>query len=361
VYVSFDDGENWQSLKLNMPPTSIRDLVIKDDDLVIGTHGRGFWILDDITPLRQISNSLAAEKAILYKPQNALRIRWNMNTDTPIPQEEPGGQNPPDGAVIDYYLSADAESEVTIEIVDASGRSIRKYSSNDKPYAIPPSNVPDYWVRPQQILSNAAGSHRFLWDMHYTPLDEPVSFPMTAIYLNTAPEKTSPWVLPGNYSVKLTVNGKTYTQPLTVKMDPRVKTTVADLQKQHALSLTCYEGRLTVKKTMGDIADARKKLSALIAKGGTNVDALKTLDQEVAGFESARRGRRGGGPPAAAQQGPTLGGIDGAFNGLAAILHENDMPPTKQTTLGVKETQSQLMGILTKWDATKAKVSAAMK
>jgi hypothetical protein len=175
VYVSFDDGENWQSLKLNMPPTSVRDLVIKDDDLVIGTHGRGFWILDDITPLRQLNTVVASANTVLYKPQTALRIRWNMNTDTPIPQEEPGGQNPPDGAIIDYYLQ-DKAQEVMLEIMDAAGKPIRKYSSNDKPYEIPPLNIPDYWIRPQQLLSADAGSHRFLWDLHYTPLNEPVQF-----------------------------------------------------------------------------------------------------------------------------------------------------------------------------------------
>ncbi len=247
VYVSFDDGENWQSLKLNMPATSIRDLVIKDDDLVIGTHGRGFWILDDITALRQMSASLAAEKTILFKPQQAMRIRWNLNTDTPMPQEEPGGENPPDGAIFNYYLSEKSTNEVTLEVFDAVGKSVRKYSSKDTLYKIPEVNIPLYWIRPQQILSTEAGSHRFLWDMHFTPLNEPASYPMTAIYQNTGPAATSPWVLPGNYIVKLTVNGKTVSQSFTIKMDPRVKTSMADLQKQFTLSMTCYEGRIKAK------------------------------------------------------------------------------------------------------------------
>jgi photosystem II stability/assembly factor-like uncharacterized protein len=247
VYVSFDDGENWQSLKLNMPPTSIRDLVIKDDDLVIGTHGRGFWILDDITALRQMSANLATEKSILFKPQQALRIRWNMNTDTPMPQEEPGGQNPPEGAIFDYYLSEKSNNEVTLEIVDATGKVVRKYSSKDTLYKIPDVNIPLYWIRPQLILSSEAGAHRFFWDMHYTPLNVPASYPMTAIYQNTAPVSTAPWVMPGNYTVKLTVNGKTISQPFSIKMDPRVKTSTADLQKQYALSMTCYEGRIKAR------------------------------------------------------------------------------------------------------------------
>ena len=108
-------------------------------------------------------------------------------------------------------------------------------------------NIPLYLIRPQQILSSEAGSHRFLWDMHFTPLNEPASYPMTAIYQNTAPAATSPWVLPGNYIVKLTVNGKTVSQPFTIKMDPRVKTSLADLQKQFTLSMICYEGRIKAK------------------------------------------------------------------------------------------------------------------
>ena len=359
VYVSFDDGEHWQSLRLNMPATSIRDLVIKDDDLVLGTHGRSFWIMDDITPLRQISTTLAAEKAVLYKPQQALRIRWNMNTDTPLPQEEPGGQNPPDGAVINYYLSEKAQGKVVLEITDAAGKSIRRYSTNDKPYDIPAVNIPLYWIRPQQMLSADAGSHRFLWDMHYKPLDELVAFPMTAIYENTVPSPTSPWVLPGNYTVTLTVNGKIYTQPLIVKIDPRVKTSMADLQKQHTLSVTCYEGREKAKTVIAEVNAARKQLKDQIVKGGSIVEALTALDQQVAGFEGGSRGRRGGG--ATTQQLPSLGGVESAFAGLFGILHETDMAPTTQIIAAVKQTNDQLTELLLRWNAVKTKVAALKK
>ncbi len=222
VYVSFDDGEHWQSLRLNMPASSIRDLVIKDDDIVVGTHGRGFWILDNITSLRQISNKLMNQSAILYKPQTAYRVRWSTNTDTPIPQEEPAGQNPPDGAIIDYYLKENAK-EVTLEITDAKGKLIRMYSSNNKPYEIPAVNIPLYWIRPEQLLSAETGSHRFLWDMHYTPLDQPPSYPMTAVYENTPPAETSPWVMPGVYTAKLTVDGQSWKQSFTIKMDTESK------------------------------------------------------------------------------------------------------------------------------------------
>ena len=356
VYVSFDDGENWQSLRLNMPPTSIRDLVIKDDDLVLGTHGRGFWILDDITPLRQINKSLTAEKAILFKPQQALRVRWNMNTDTPMPQEEPGGQNPPDGAILDYYLADNVSSEVTLEIFDAAQKSVRKFSSLDKPYKIPELNIPLYWIRPQQLLSAAAGAHRFLWDMHYKPIDEPVSYPMTAIYENTAPEKNAPWVLPGNYTAKLTVNGKSTTQTFSIKMDPRVKNSMADLQKQHALSMDCYEGRLTARASMEAVTAARKMLQDKIEKAGTNVADLKALEQEVAALDGARRIRR-----AAAEPSASFGSVEASFAGLFGNVHHTEMIPTTQTIAAVKQTKDQLILLVNKWTALKNKISAAVK
>ncbi len=133
VYVSFNDGDNWQSLQLNLPHTSMRDLTIHGDDLVVGTHGRSFWILDDITPLRQLSDNLAHDAVILYAPEEALRWRWNRNTDTPLPPEVPAGKNPPDGAIVDYYLASNAQGAVTLEILDAKGELVRRYASTDKP------------------------------------------------------------------------------------------------------------------------------------------------------------------------------------------------------------------------------------
>jgi photosystem II stability/assembly factor-like uncharacterized protein len=171
IYVSFDDGDHWQSLRLNMPASSIRDLAIKDDDLAAGTHGRGFWILDDITPLRQINAEVAGAAAFLYKPESAIRVRWNMNTDTPLPPDEPAGQNPPDGAIIDYYLGAAASGAVTIEILDSAGALVRRYASTDPAEPADPNlAIPAYWVRPPHPLSSLPGMHHFLWDLHYTPL-----------------------------------------------------------------------------------------------------------------------------------------------------------------------------------------------
>jgi len=291
VYFSLDAGENWQSLRLNMPATSIRDLVIKDDDLVIGTHGRSFWILDNITPLRQI-NLNKTKETVLFKPQKAMRVRWNMNTDTPLPPEEPAGENPPDGAMIDYYLPNNITAPVKLEVLNLKGDIIRTFSSNDTLYSIPEQNIPLYWIRPQKILAATVGAHRFLWDMKYEALNIPAAYPMTAIIHNTAPAATAPWVMPGTYTIRLTVNGQTQEQPMTITMDPRVKTNRTEWQRQHDLSMICYEGR---KKSLN-------KFPAIYQK----------------------------------------------FTGLFNILESTEMAPTSQTEKAVKATQAELEKLLKK-------------
>ena len=245
VYVSFDDGDNWESLRLNMPATSVRDLIIKDDDLVVGTHGRGFWILDNITPLRQWNSS--EHETVLLKPQTALRVRWNLNTDTPLPPDEPAGENPPDGAMIDYFLAENLP--VTLEIKTKNGELVRRYSSSDTPVLPDPKKlkIPSYWIRPFAALSSQRGLHRFLWDIHYMPLAgvEP-EYPMSAVYRDTPASPTSPWAVPGDYSVILTAGGRSYTQQLTVKMDPRVKMSEAELREQLTLSQRLSEIRASL-------------------------------------------------------------------------------------------------------------------
>jgi len=319
VYVSFDDGENWQHLRLNMPATSIRDLVIKDDDIVVATHGRSFWILDDISPLRQINASLTGGPVILYQPQDTYRIRWNMNTDTPLPQEEPAGQNPPEGAIIDYYLS-DAKQEVTLEIRDDRNNLVRKYSSRDSIPSFSAGNTPPYWIRPWQILSAGKGAHRFTWDMHYTPLSDRISFPMSAIFMNTAPRPSGPWVMPGRYQAVLTVDGKSFTQWFSIKMDPRVRTSHADLQQQFDLSIQCYEGGLKCQEMISRIKQA-------------------SLEKEAGLTENIRSG---GGQP-------NFNRLNGTFGSLLNLIQEADMPPTSQAVTAVAEAQRQLAELMAKW------------
>jgi len=299
VYLSFNDGANWESLRLNLPPTSVRDLIVKNDDLVVATHGRGFWILDNITPLRQFNGNQRED--LLFKPQTALRVRANLNTDTPLPPDEPAGENPPDGAMIDYYLSKDASGPVTIEIKDGKGQLVRKYSSADKPLEANPKRlrVPSYWIRPPRSLSTKAGRHRFLWDMHYTPVPnvEP-EFPISATYRNTAPEATSPWVAPGNYTVTLTVDGQAFSQPLTVVMDPRVKASAADLQEQFDLSWRLYQLRLKLAplgETFDEIVEQLTKLKARAAERPDVTQKLDSFTQTLMKFGPPRP--RPGAPP----------------------------------------------------------------
>ena len=252
VWVSFDGGDRWQSLRLNMPATSVRDLVVKDDDLVAGTHGRGFWILDNVTPLRQVEPAVLEAAAHLFAPASALRVRWNTNTDTPLPPDEPAAPNPPDGTAIDYHLKADAK-HVTLEVLDAEGRLVRRYTSDDRP--LPPvegRNIPDYWIRPPQKLSAEAGLHRFVWDLrHETPAASSFGYPMAAIAFDTPREPRGPWVVPGTYTVRLTVDGRVLAQPLAVGMDPRVKTPLADLEAQHAISMRLVDAMARAHAALG--------------------------------------------------------------------------------------------------------------
>ena len=232
VFVSFDDGGRWQSLRLNMAPSSVRDIIIKDDDLVAATHGRGFWILDNITPLRQLDAAATAAEAVLFKPQLATRVRYNMNTDTPLPPDEPGGENPPDGAIIDYALKADASGPVTLEIVDGTGRVIRSYSSEDKAdYPTPDTApVPLYWYRKPLTLQRSGRHAPFSLGHALSAARGRAGgrgrggLPISATPYNTVPVPNSIWAPPGLYTVKLTVDGRTLKQPLTLRMDPRVKT-----------------------------------------------------------------------------------------------------------------------------------------
>lgn len=243
VYVSFNDGDQWQSLRLNLPATSIRDLIVKNDDLVVGTHGRGFWILDDITPLRQLSADIVNSSLHLFAPQNAWRFRWNKYTDTPPPPEEPAGENPPDGALIHYFLGPNSSGPVILEILNSDGSIVRRYSSEDAPEAsLEGLNVPDYWPRPHQPLTAEPGLHRFVWDMHYPrPAVLRFRYPISAIPFNTPITPHGPSALPGVYSIQVTANGQTLTQPLLIEMDPRVRISTAELARQFALSIKLVE------------------------------------------------------------------------------------------------------------------------
>ena len=241
VYFSSDDGAHWQSLQRNLPSTSIRDLVIHGDDLVVGTHGRSFWILDDISALRSLpaaQSALAKTGAYLFKPADAYRVRRDEWSDTPLPPEEPAGQNPPDGAIVDYALAQNARGPLTLAVYDSSGRLVRRWRSTDKPVPIDPEiTVPTYWVRPSRIPQASAGLHRFIWDYRYTaPRAVSYGYPISAIVHDTPRVPQGVLAMPGTYTVKLTVNGRTESQTVRIRMDPRVTIGTAALQAQFALA-----------------------------------------------------------------------------------------------------------------------------
>lgn len=289
VHVSFDDGDHWQSLRLNMPATAIRDLMIKDNDLVVGTHGRSFWILDDMSPLREIDPELTGSPAHLFAPGDAWRVRWNRWTDTPLPQEEPAGENPPDGAILYYWLGGTPGSPVVLEVLDAEGDLIRRWASDDPPEApLEGQNVPEYWIRPPQRLSPEPGMHRFIWDMTYPPPAGVSSrYPISAIYENTPKVPTGPWVLPGRYSVRLTVDGVVHTRSLTVKMDPRVTTPPEALRQQFDLSMRLYRGMASLMEAAevdpsgrGPMMALHRRLSSLygILQGSDGIPTTQVVE-----------------------------------------------------------------------------------
>ncbi len=364
VHVSFDDGEEWLPLRLNMPATSMRDLTIKDDDLIVGTHGRSFWILDDITPLRQIEAEVAAAETFLFKPQRATRVRWNVNTDTPLPPEEPAGQNPPDGAIINYWLKTGPRGPVTLEIFDREGKSVRRFSSADVPRPVDEKelNIPVYWVRPPQALPAEAGMHRFVWDLHYPPPDGPKSYPIAAVYKDTAPVPTGPWVMPGVYTVKMTVAGKTYESPLEVRMDPRVKTPLAALEQQFDLSLQCYEGARRAREALAEIRNLRariKKRNELPAEK-PQAAGLAEFDRKLAVLEGAGGSGRSGGPGALMGGEPSLNRAAGEMASLMNLLQGSDMKPTTQAAEACAETQKTFIALLAKWENLKTEGLAAL-
>ncbi len=248
VWFSLDDGDHWHSLRANMPAISIRDLIIKDDDIAVATHGRGFWILDGVSSLRQWAAATASAPVTLFKPAMATRVTYSMYTDTPVPPDEPRAENPPDGAIIDYHLGRDARV-VTLELLNTAGRVLRTYSSADP--APPPTdqgNWPWYWFRPPVNPSTKAGLQRFVWDLHYARPTTQCSLPISATPFNTKCEPEGPWVMPGTYTARLTVDGVTQSQSFTVRMDPRVRTPLAALKQQHDLSVALHDAMIEGQK-----------------------------------------------------------------------------------------------------------------
>ncbi len=371
VYVSFDDGGRWLPLRLNMGATSVRDIMVQDDDLVAATHGRGFWILDAIAPLRQIDVATASKEAVLFAPTTAWRVRWNTSTDMPWPKEEPVGTNPPDGAIIDYYLAKGAAGPVTLEIVRQDGRVVRRYSSDDPVTPIPDPQaapVPVYWYRPPQVLSAAAGMHRFLWDVHCQPLGGGGGggrggLPIQGIPFNSPTGASAPWVSPGTYTVKLTVGGKSYTQPITVKQDPRVTTPALAMQQVYTLTNSMYFGAVDAQEAAVALGALRAQAAKLKPEGSA-AQALAAFDKKAAALEGQRpaaggggRGAGGGGGRggggAAAQPPDTLWAVAALLGAQMNSMQAADVAPTANTLAAVNAALQASASVMARWQALK--------
>ena len=357
VYVSWDDGDHWQSLQMNLPPTSIRDLVVHHDDVVVGTHGRSFWILDNITPLRQFSREVADSPAHLFAPQLTYRVRRNNNTDTPLPPEEPAGQNPPDGAMIDYFVKTPVSGPVTLEIIDAaSGELVRHFSSADKPEAVNPRdfNVPMYWVRPARTLSVEAGMHRFVWDLTY-PAPEVLTrdYPISAIYHDTPLYPMGATVLPGQYRIVLTVGGKSYSQILELKMDPRVKTSPEDLRRQFEFDRKIAGALHQDFEALQQVRSLRAQLKAL----GGSPDAIQKPAAALEGKAASIEGEEGGYATLylSTPEGRSLSRLNGGLNALVSAVDTADAAPTTQQFAMLVELEKALEEQLAEWARLKAK------
>jgi len=418
VWVSFDDGDHWSSLRLDMPAVSVRDIAVKDDDscacsdLVAGTHGRGFWILDDVTPLRQQAALQAAQGPYLFKPEPGMRVRFGMNDPTPWPPEMLAGENPPPGAIIDYYLPAPAATEVKLEILDATNHVIRSYTSNEPIRNPDPAKdpvaynklcqatpgmadcgLPLYWPAPQQVLSAQAGQHRFSWDLHYDPLGGGGGGRGGGGAGGAVPHRTyggvnSPWVAPGTYTVRLTVDGKSQTQPITVKMDPRVKVTPS-VQQIFTFTTEMEDGAMAAADAYKEARDAAEKLHAK-PQSAANDALLKELDaiappdanpgagggggRGARGGGGGRGGGRGGGGGAAAAV-PTAGAggapanapastanlvsIGGEMVAAAQAMQGSEMPPTAAQVTACQQRLADYTALMAKWAALKLRLKAA--
>ncbi len=356
VYVSFDDGDHWQSLQLNLPSTSIRDMVFHThdhmNDLVVATYGRGFWVLDDMSPLRDLAQKaqqIAAAPAYLFKPGDAIRARMSSNWDQPMNPEMMHAPNPPYGALIYYNLSQPPGGEIALQILDSAGQLVRTISST------PPSAItarlayPDYWVMPPEAraLSTKAGMHRINWDLRY---DDPPGFSQDLVnQMNVAPGLVTPsphgpLALPGTYTLKLLVDGRTYTQTLVVHNDPRVGESAAvmnALGAQHKLIMLAYQRMKDTVAGNDEVVAVQEQVSALTSAELPQAvkDAATALETKLAAFGGPTgrgrrggggggfgRGGRGGGAPGGVTSFPSL---NGTFNTLVELNHNGmDMAPT---------------------------------
>jgi photosystem II stability/assembly factor-like uncharacterized protein len=356
VFVSFNDGDHWQSLQLNLPPVSMRDLAIHGDDLVVATHGRGFWVLDDITALRQIPDAVSTSDAYLFRPAEAIRMHPGNENGSPLPRDEALAENPPVGAMVDYFLKSAVKGPLTLEILDANGKMVRRYSSDDHPPGVNPDkiNVPAFWIPAPKVLPTNAGMHRWIWDLHYTPVDESAEWDSESFF-----DRRGVTALPGSYSVRLTVHGKAYSQPLTVKMDPRLKSPLAELRNQFETASEISRKRIEINGARREVDHIHSEIGRLylqVAGNAALVTALDALDRKAQAVEGTSPSSVApGNVPEPPVESTSLTYLSGEFGQIASAVEAGDGAPTSEAMKALAKARTALSETLERWKTLEEK------
>ncbi|GAC1639217.1 MAG: hypothetical protein NVS9B14_20280 [Candidatus Acidiferrum sp.] len=370
VYVSFDDGDDWQSLQLNLPTSDMRDLAVHGNDLVVATYGRALWILDDVSPLRLARREAAASAPALLRPAEAIRVRWDNDAETPRPPEVPAGQNPPDGAILYYYLPSAPSGELTLEIRDESKNLVRRFTSTVPPPDTSYKNAPDYWFAPPASLPKNPGLNRFVWDLrydgpqilNYSYYGEPLQYVEYTLAINSIPGQTplkqmlGPLAVPGKYEVTLIDGANRSTQPLVVLPDPRIHLSPADFLAQFAASQKIgaglkisYAASESVAPFVAAVADRVKSLEKNSAEKESSHDRedkkekpepaspLEKFQQSVSAIFSG------------SADSPGFGSVNRDLARLSYMVQSGDAAPSAPLLASMEESCSGLFGALEKW------------
>jgi hypothetical protein len=355
IYVSFDDGTHWQSLQMNLPRTSVRDIDVHGDDLVIATHGRSFWVLDDIASLRQTGADPSRDATRLFEPSVAIHVRPAGFTGTPLPKDEPTAENPPFGARIDYTLATSPKQPVRLAIFDANGQLVRRYSSADTMPKHDPAVAgiaPEWFVAPS-VLATTPGLHRFIWPLRYPALP---AIAEGSAYADGA------WAPPGNYSVELTLDGQTYKQPLTVVPDPRVKLPADAYAQQFAFTRKVEAAQALLASAFGEAGQLHAALlAARKLPDPAFVDAYAALDAKVVGVagivDAPNPNNAWAMPPKSTS---TLAFVGAALGKLANAADAADAVPSPDALTGYDALLSMLNCALADWQRLKSEDLAAL-
>ena len=347
VYVSFDDGAQWQPVQRNLPVAWVRDLLVHGNDLIAATQGRAIWVLDDVSPLRQLDAQTAKAGTYLFAPAPAFRVRADQNKDTPPPAETALGKNPPNGAIIDYTLARSAK-RVTLEIRDAAGHSLRRFYSNDtSPQPTAERYFAADWVKPAQKLATDAGAHRFVWDLRMPrPKAVQYGYSIAAVLGDDTPiVPRGSLALPGDYQVVLSVDGHEFRQPLRVEPDPRVQTVHAELEQAAQLSQAIETELARVWQGYGEVDAVHKQLDALTKSGAAA--AQSPTQEAIAAFAAKIDPLRAG----KGESAPNLGAISEALGALASDIEGADRAPTAPQEQMLTAYRARLERALAQWQS----------